>query len=337
MSKRILILNSYTLTQRPAGDQARVCSFLAGLTEGGYRVDYNLDVEVIDSNDLAQLEDQLVRALGNSPDLIHAVGTPNAILAVRLAGSIPIVYYGAHPEGVGVPECSAENLRGVRLTLPFTSNYKSYRFIRKLLPTVRRVYVPFYEHTVFCPESMRQKHNRFRERTASSPWIPMDSEFIGYRSLAGLNYIVGLDYRELVYHDAEDLEAALGMVDPCQAMLMPYNDSVYCCDAPRLLIRFAIEAGIPLIWNNNPEATHIGALAAISGCFEEAGRICGLQAAHILDTGSLAGIESRTSTRSWSSLNLRRAVELRLNFSDLVLSYFDELIQVAGSAPAQGG
>src|ERR1035438_7677084 len=261
MSKRVLILNSYTLTDRPALEQLRVRSFLDGLADGGYRAGVNLGIEVLDSNDLAELENRLTSALSQPPDLIHAVGTPNALLAAKRSGDIPIVYYGAHPEQVAAVECSGPNIRGVKLTLPFTSNYKSYRFLRKLLPEARRVYVPFFEHTVFCTEPMRKKHRQFRSGAAGSPWVPMGSEFIGYRSLAALNDIVGLEYRELVYRDAQDLEAALQCVDPRGAVLIPYNDSVYCAGAPHLLAQFGLTARIPLIWNNNPEATHIGALA----------------------------------------------------------------------------
>lgn len=336
MTKRVLILNSYTLTGRPALEQLRLRSFLSGLADRGYRLGVNIEIEVLDSNDLAELEDRLVAALRCRPDLIHAVGTPNALLAAKWSGDVPIVYYGAHPEQVAAAECSSPKMRGVKLTLPFTSNYKNYRFLRKLLPEARCVYVPFFEHTVFCTEPIRQKHRQFRRGARGSPWVPMDSEFIGYRSLAALNDIIGLEYKELVYWDAQDLEAALQTVDPRGAVLMPYNDSVYCAGVPHMLTRFGVEAGVPLIWNNNPEATHIGALAAICGCFEEAGRICGWQAAHVLDSGSTSGVESQTSTRTWASLNLERAAELNLNPSDEVLSYFQELIPATASALLRG-
>ena len=325
-ARRVLILNSYTLTQRCAEEQVRVRYFIAGLAQSGYRRGENLEIEILDSNDLEELEAQLCLALADPPDLIHAVGTPNAIVAAKWAGEIPIVYYGAHPEQVGTAECSGENLCGVTLTLPFTSDYKRYRFVRRFLPRVRRIYVPFYEGTVFCPPAMAEKHRRFRRAAIGSPWVPMDSELVGYRSLAGLNYIVGLDYRELVYRDAEDLRAALAAVEPEGALLMPYNDSVYCRDAPGLLCRFAIEARLPLIWNNNPEATRIGALAAIAGCFKEAGLVCGGQAAQILDTGNIVDVEPRTSTKSYASLHLGRVDELGLDLDDEVFSYFDELI-----------
>lgn len=328
--KQVLLLNSYTLTHRRPEEQVRVQAFFTGLEEAGWHRGDNVVVEILDSNDLEALERQMTAALGlQRPDLIHAVGTPNAILAVQCGGGIPVVYYGAHPEGVGVTELGLDHVRGVRLTLPFTSNYKSYRFLRRLLPKVRRVWVPFYEGTVFCPRHMKQLHRDFRCKYPGSQWIAGDSEWVGYRTLAGLHYIIGLEYRELVYRDVADLKAALFKIDPERALLMPYNDSVYCAGAPSLLTSFAAAANLPLIWNNNPEATRIGALAAIAGCFREAGALCGRQAAHILATGSTAGIESVVSSRSFASFNLGRAAALGLEVGHDVLSYFDEILPAA--------
>jgi hypothetical protein len=245
-----------------------------------------------------------------------------------------VIYYGAHPEGVGEAELAHDHVRGVRLTLPFTSNYKSYRFLRRLVPEVERVWVPFYEGTVFCPEAMRERHREYRRSHPGSPWIAGDSEWIGYKSLAGLHYIIGLEYRELVYRDLDHLEAALEHIDPDRALLMPYNDSVYCAGAPRLLTGFAADAGLPLVWNNNPEATRIGALAAIAGCFREAGGVCARQAAHVLRAGTLEGIETVTSSRSFASLDLERAAALGLTPGDGVLETFDEILPAAGLVPS---
>ncbi len=333
--KRILILNSYTLTDRRAEEQVRVRAFLAGLAERGWKVGRDVDVEILDSNDLAELERLLVASMAaRPPDVIHAVGTPNAVLAAERAGRTPIVYYGAHPERAGAAACARENIRGVVLTLPFTSSYKRYRFVRKLVPAVRTVYVPFYAGTVFCPEAMREKHERFRRATQRSPWIPGGSELIGYRTLACLHEIVGLEYRELVYRDSSGLEQALTCVDPSRALLMAYNDTVYCPGAPRVLARFCREARMPFLWNNNPEATRIGAVAAIASCFEEAGQVCAGQAARILETGSTAGVESQVATRTFASLDLGRASELGLAPSEEVLAYFDEIITPAAPATA---
>jgi len=192
--------------------------------------------------------------------------------------------------------------------------------------------VPFYENTVFCPAAMKERHRGFRREQPGSPWIAGDSPWIGYRSLAGLHYIVGLEYRELVYRDLADLEAALAHIDPQDALVMPYNDSVYCAGAPELLTGWARTAGLPLIWNNNPEATRIGAMAAIAGCFQEAGSICAEQVAHILRGGTPADIESVTSSRSFASLDLARAAELGLKLDERVLPYFDEILPAVQTA-----
>jgi ABC-type uncharacterized transport system substrate-binding protein len=330
---RLLILNSYTLTGRRPEEQVRVRAFLQGLEEEGFRAGGDLQLTILDFNDLTKLERQLDAALAlETPHVIHAVGTPNAILAVRRGGGIPVIYYGAHPEGAGEIELAHDHVRGVRLTLPFTSSYKSYRFLRRLMPKVQRVWVPFYEGTVFCSEAMKERHRAYRHAYAGSPWIAGESEWIGYKSLAGLHHIIGLEYRELVYRDLDDLEAAFDHIERERALLMPYNDSVYCAGAPHLLTGFAAAAELPLIWNNNPEATRIGALAAISGCFREAGRICARQAARVLRTGTTEGIETVTSSRSFASIDLERAAALGLAFSDGVLEYFDEIFPTTGPA-----
>ncbi len=336
--KRVLILNSYSLTDRPAEHQVRVQSFLDGLTAYGYRQYDNLQVEIIDSNDLEQLESSAIEALGRSPDLIHAVGTPNAIIASRISDDLPIVYYGAHPEGAGEASCRKANIAGVVLTLPLATNYKTFRFLRTLLPQVRRVYVPFFEGTVFCQPAMKAKHVEFRSARSRSPWVSGGSDYVGYRSLAGLCYVVGVDYRELVYRDLDDLRHSLTYVDPARSMIMPHNDSVYCRDAPQLLTQFALDAKIPLVWNNNPEATRIGALAAFAGCFRQAGLVAGRQAAAILRGATARDIGLCPSTEQHASINLDRARALGLSVADDLLGAFDEVISdAAKSRPAPLG
>ncbi|MCG8422336.1 MAG: hypothetical protein MJE77_30825 [Proteobacteria bacterium] len=322
----MLILNSYTLTSKAPQDQVRVRCFLEGLAEGGFRIGHNVEVEFIDSNDLETLESQLARALEKPADLIHAVGTPNAIIAAKLGGSIPVVYYGAHPDGVGESVRDKESVSGMVLTLPFTASYKHFRFVRKLFTDVERIYVPFYENTVFCHPEMRARHRRFRTAEPGVMWVSDGSEFLGYRSLAGLCYVIGLQYREFVYRDLDDLRAGLASIDPRRAMMMPYNDSVYCADAPTTLTTFAIERGIPLLWNNNPEATQIGAAAAVAGCFREAGLTTGKMAAAILEGSKPNGVGFVVSQKSFASINMARMRELGLQISPSVLSYFDEVL-----------
>lgn len=327
MVKRILILNSYTLTSKRAEDQVRIRSFFEGLDSAGYRPDHNVNVQIVDSNSIAELETATQSAVEAGLDVIHAVGTPNAIVAAECGNGVPVVYYGAHPEGAGEARCRDAGVSGMVLTLPFTQNYKHFRFIRKIFPRLKRVWVPFYEKTVFCRPEMKQIHRDHR-RTAKSPWIPGTEPSIGYRSLANLCYIIGVEYREFVYRDSEDLLWGLDQVDNVDGgdVLMPYNDSVYCEGAPAALGNFSIEHNIPLFWNNNTEATQIGAVAALSGCFREAGFETGKMAGAILNGTNPRNIGLLRSTKTYSSLNLVRAHALGLEPSADVVSQFDEVI-----------
>ena len=325
LTKRILILNSYTLISRRAEDQIRIRAFFDGLAEGGYRRNHEVEVEVVDSNSLQELAERTEAATKRPLDLIHAVGTPNAIVAARNGRGVPVVYYGAHPEGAGEAACREAGVIGMVLTLPFTQDYKHFRFIRTLFPRVKRVFVPFYEDTVFCRPDMRANHRRHRS-VAGSPWLTENSPLVGYRGLAGLCYIIGVEYRELVYRDVDDLRSALLHVDRHEALIMPYNDSVYCEGAPAALGNFSKDQGIPLFWNNNTEATRIGAVAAVSGCFREAGVATGKIAAAVLDGASPHDIRLLRSSKTYSSLNLTRAREMDLHIAPDVIARFDEVI-----------
>ena len=325
-AKRILVLNSYSLTGQPPGESVRICSFLEGLERGGYRPGRDVEVDIVDSNNLSELEEQTREAVQRPIDLIHAVGTPNAIVATRCGGGVPVVYYGAHPEGAGEAACRDGGVVGMVLTLPFTQHYKRFRFIRTLFPGVTRVWVPFYEGTVFCQPEMKLNHRRHRSTDAGSRWIAGGSALVGYKSLAALCYIIGVEYRECVYSDLTDLALGLDEIDIDGALLMPYNDSVYLEGAPAMLTGSAIARGIPLLWNNNTEATRIGAVAAVAGCFREAGTTTGEMAAAILDGTPPDRIGLLRSTKTVASLNLTRARELGLRLPPDVIAQFDEVI-----------
>ena len=337
-SRRVIVLNSYSLTERPARDHVRIRAFLEGLADGGHDPERDVDVEIIDSNDLAELEARTREALQRPTDAIHAVGTPNAIVAARCGGRVPVVYYGAHPEGAGEAACRSAGVIGMVLTLPFTQDYKRFRFIRTLFPEVTRVWVPFYEGTVFCRPEMKASHGRHREEHPHSPWVAGESPLVGYRSLAALCYIIGVEYRELVYQDLEDLVRGLERIETDGALLMPYNDSVYLAGAPTTLTGFAGEQGVPLLWNNNAEATRIGAVAAVAGCLREAGFTTGRMTAAVLQGTRPERIGLLRSTRTFSSLNLERARQLRLRLRPEVIAQFDEVIGSPRAMPraAQG-
>src|SRR5262249_7195285 len=157
IEKRILILNSYTLTSRSAVDQVRLRAFFEGLEQGGYKRGQNVDFDIVDSNSLHELEARTREAVRRPIDVIQGVGTPNAIVAIECGGGVPVVYYGAHPEGAGEAACKRDGVVGLRLTLPLTQSYKRFRLIKALFPNARRLWVPFYEETVFCQTDMKSK------------------------------------------------------------------------------------------------------------------------------------------------------------------------------------
>lgn len=324
--KRIIILHSYSLGDRDPYDFVRVKSFLKGLEEEGYRKDENFIIDMIDSNDLYFLKSQLDARKKDPIDLIHAVGTPNAAIATEFSHRIPIVYYGAHPEDVGKKECRRGNICGMVLTLPFTASYKNFRFVRKLLPSVRNIYVPFYQGTIFCHPEMKEKYQAYRRNNGEPGWVEADSDYIGYKALAGLCYIIGLNYHEYLYRDIAELRRMLSLIQPEESMIMPYNDSVYCSQAPRHLCTMSNELNVPLLWNNNPEATRIGALAAVAGCFEEAGTETGRMAGRVLNGETPAQIGFKVSTRSYASINLNVANDMGIDFPGNVLDYFNEIL-----------
>jgi putative tryptophan/tyrosine transport system substrate-binding protein len=334
--KRIIVLNSYTLSGRDAFDMVRVKYFFDGLKEEGYIKGNNLEVDLIDSNDLNVIEEELGKNLHRHTDLIHAVGSPNAALAAKITSTIPIVYYGAHPEGVGIEECQKPNTCGMTLSLPFTSHYKNFRFIKKIIPSIQRVYVPFYQNTLFCHQQMKTNYDVLRNRYNNKSWLPMDSEYIGYKSLAGLCYIIGIQYFEFLYRDIHELNYVLNLMEREGSVIMPYNDSVYCKDAPKTMIETSLEKRIPLLWNNNPEAIELGALAAVASSFEEAGFTTGKMAGQILNgngngNGNRNGttpskLGYRPSTRSYAGINLKSAARFGLDIPQNVLEYFTEII-----------
>jgi ABC-type uncharacterized transport system substrate-binding protein len=324
--KRIVVLNSYTLSNDDAYSMVRIKYFFKGLEAEGYRLGTDLQVELIDSNDPDVISAGLSGLALDTFDLIHAVGTPNAAIAAKLTSEIPIVYYGAHPEGVGVTECRKTNSCGMILNLPFTANYKNFRFLKKLMPNIQRIYVPFYEHTIFCHERMRENYRLYRSRENGKHWLPMDSQYIGYRSLASLSYIIGIEYFEYLYRDIDELSTLIDRVEPEHSLIMPYNDSVFCRDAPGVLLASSHKIGVPLLWNNNPEAAHLGAFAAVAGCFKEAGHTCGSMAGKLLNGAVPADMGYLPSTKSYACINLKTAQRFGMEFPEKVLDYFDEII-----------
>lgn len=325
--KRVVILNSYYLAEGDPFEFDRVKYFVRGLLEEAGEA-YEFQFRIVNTNSLEEFrryfrDNDVVR----DADLVHAVGTPNAALAASYLDKTPIVYYGAHPEGVGENETGGANVCRFRLTLPFTSNHRKFRFIKKLLPRLKRLYVPFYRNTIFFTGDMKVRHDSYRKSHGGrAEWIPGESPHVAYHSLAGLCYIIGIEYREADYASEDELKRLLARVEKESAAVMPYNDTVYCDGAVKALLEFSGKGKTPLVWNNNPEATRVGALAAFSSCFKEAGYETGRMAGKILKGAPAADLEAGTSGKDFSSLNLSVAEKLGLDIPDQVQRCFTETV-----------
>jgi putative ABC transport system substrate-binding protein len=324
---RIGILNSYLTPGLAAHEMARLTAFKEAFEARGMVEGRNFELDVVSSDHRPTIEGAARQFADDGVDLIHAIGTPNGVAASEATSEIPIVYYGAHPEGIGNQACSSPNVTGQIVALPFTYNYKRFRFLRSFLPNVRIVWSPFFEGTVFIREEMHALHRAVAEREGRRRWLHGESEPVGFASLAGLAYVIGVEYREFLYSDAEELGRALEEVDPSDGVLVPYNESFYCSGALHLILRLCGERRIPLIWNNNPYVVALGGLSGIGVDFEVQGRECGRKAAAILlDGASPSEISRDYVERQIAWVNVDTARKQGLTLSRDVLAAFDRVV-----------
>lgn len=324
--RRIAILNSYNLPGVAGRETLRVRNFLAGLAAAGWHEGSDFELVLVDEEDRARMQAEARRLAAGGVDLFHAVGTPNAVAAARASSTIPVVYYGAHPEGVADEVCGAPNVTGRIFALPFTASYKNFRFVRRFLPRVEVVWTPFFEGTVFVRPEMRELHRAAREDAGRRVWLSGSEGAVGFRTLAGLAYIIGVEYRELVFADASELERALLEIDPAAGVLMPYNESFHCPGAVDAILRRSRERGLPVIWNNNAQIAARGVLAGIGADWALLGRQSGETAARILGGTPAAALPRTPHPNQVGWLNLDVARGLGLEFDAEVLSYFERRI-----------
>lgn len=324
--RRVAVLNSYNLPEVSGRDTLRVRTFVEGLAAGGFREGEDFELVLVDEEDRGRMDAAVRRLLGLGVDLFHAIGTPNAVAAARATALVPIVYYGAHPEGIADTDCSAPNVTGRVFALPFTGSYKNFRFVRRFLPRVRTVWTPFYEGTVFVRPEMLALHRAARDRAGRRVWLSGSDGPVGFRTLAGLGYVVGVEYRELVFADAGELASALEEIDPALGMLMPYNESFHCPGAVETIVRASREMGLPVVWNNNAQIAAHGVLAGIGADWVLLGRQSGEDAARILAGTPPSELPRSLHPNQVGWINLDVARRLRLELDDEVLSYFERRV-----------
>ncbi|HXU44671.1 MAG TPA: ABC transporter substrate binding protein [Thermoanaerobaculia bacterium] len=330
--RRIGIINAYTLPRMPGRETLRMRAFVAELARRGWREGKEIDIDLVDAASAAEVEVAARRFAAERVDLLHTFGTPVSAAAAEIATEIPIVYYGAHPEGIGDAACSAPNVTGWIIDVPLTSGYKSFRLLPRLVPRARAVWVAFYAGTRFVTPRMRALHAAARDAAgADRPvWLAGSGERIGFKTLAGLCYVVGREYRELVYEDAAEIPEALAEIDPQEGVLMLYNEPFYPPGATEAFLEVTAKLGIPLVWNNNPQTATMGGFAGVGADFVELGRASGEIAADILAGAKPSDIPRRVHRGRMAWINLDAAERLGLDPEEEVLNFFD--LRVRGDA-----
>jgi ABC-type uncharacterized transport system substrate-binding protein len=321
--RRIGLLNAYTLPRVPGRETLRMRAFVEALATHGWREGSEVEIALVDATSDAEARAATRRFVSDGVELLHAFGTAVAVAAAETTSAVPIVYYGSHPEGIGDEACRAANVTGEIIRIPFTSNYKSFRFLRTFLPRVRVVWVPFYEGTLFVTPRMREAHHAARDQAGRRVWMRGDSPQIGFNSIAGLAHIVGVEYRELVYAETAELALPLSEIDPADGLLMLYNEPYGSPGATEALLGGCRQRGMPLIWNNCPQVAAMGGLAGIGVDFVALGRAAGITAAAILAGARPCDIPRRVHDRRMAWINLDTAEQLGLELERDVLNYFD--------------
>ena len=319
------ILNSYNIPGLPGRKTGRVRSFLKGLAQAGLEEGREFEVQLVDTDDLYTVADASARMVESGVSLIHAIGTINAVAAARATSKVPVVYYGAHPEGRGDAECAAPNVTGLVLQLPLTRTASSFQIVRKLIPNARIVYSPFLRGTIFVSERTNAIHRA--ARAEGEFWLSSRKSPPGFESLARIAEEVGLEYRELLYGDLAELAEALEEIDPGNGILMPFNESFFGAGVPELFLNTSLERKIPLIWNNNAYLAGLGTLAGIGADFDAAGLRCGEIAAAILQGRMPAEIPRARFDIQLAWINLDTADLLGLEPSPVVLQAFDRQLR----------
>ncbi|MBV8201026.1 MAG: hypothetical protein JOZ15_10435, partial [Acidobacteria bacterium] len=259
-------------------------------------------------------------------DLIHAFGAPNGMIAAEATSEVPIIYCGAHPEGLGEATLGAGNVTGRILALPFTASYKNFRFLRRLLPRARSICTAFFEDTLYVPDAMRELHHAARLPAGRPVWLSARDGPVGYRTLAGLGEIIGVEYRELVFADAGELAQAIADLDPATCVFMNYNELLHCPGACAAVLAAGADMGLATIFNNNAQAVTLGFLAGIAADWARLGREAGEIAVRILEGAAPRDIPRQLHAEQVAWLNLDTAHRLGLDPGPEVLGYFDRVI-----------
>jgi ABC-type uncharacterized transport system substrate-binding protein len=277
-------------------------------------------------------QDELEQILQNwrreGVQLAICPGTDSAVRLAALNRSIPMLYFGAHPENNGVELIDQPNVAGIRLNLPLIWSYAdNFALLKALMPNLERVYFALNLNSEFAFPNVRVLYRAYKAQRRGF-WIPGESPYIGYRSVTFLAERAGLQYLEGPYDSADELEQGLKEADLRNAALVGFNDTVLNEQATRLLLQHCEAQRVPLVWVNNPGVIERHGIADFSSDFEAVGRRVGELALGILRKDlSTEQLPLQEDPGERRTLNAKRARQLGIEVPGQLYGRFTEVIQ----------
>jgi ABC-type uncharacterized transport system substrate-binding protein len=279
--KTIGTFTSYELCHSPNHPSKSVQGLIDGLAECGFRNGTHYKITMSHSN---RLEDHYRTMCdwfaAGRVDILFCGGTPIAWVIrqaiSKLGSQAPLIYFGAHPidgsHEVGMTQVAGPDTVCVRMQLPLTFHYRTFRILRLLFPRLERVHIPFARNTVFCHPAMARRYDS--HRTIFGPYAWIESDMVGFKSIKDLCWVIDATYREYPLHSSEELRKALNTILPrgdgeiVRDIIVAFNDTYHVEGAPATLLQFSTISRVPVVWVNNAAMARHGAIADFCNPFE---------------------------------------------------------------------
>jgi ABC-type uncharacterized transport system substrate-binding protein len=301
--------------------------FVSALIKEGYGLsDFDLQfVKLPDStNDAAILFQKFVK---DDVRLIICAGNDSVYRLAKINKTIPMLYFGTHPENNGLDIIEQKNITGVRLNLPLIWSLKNFSILKKLLPDLKEIYIPIYLISEFDTPNVRINHELFRAQK-NGFWIPGHSSYIGYRSIHFLSESIGCRYYECPYITLEELEESLDQINPDKSALIGFNDTTLVKGGVNLVLNVMRKKSIPVFWVNNLSVVRAGGIADFSSDFEGVGKLIGSMSLQLLrDKIPIEKIRFQEDPGEKFSLNLKACKERSIHVPQEVMDKFHMVVE----------
>ncbi|GAX62226.1 hypothetical protein SCALIN_C29_0005 [Candidatus Scalindua japonica] len=323
----IRVVSSYLEEQRSVAyadfvGKKWIKGFVSTLIKNGYSLnDFDFQfIELPDSiNDTETLFQEFVN---DNVQLIICAGNDSVYRLAAINRTIPMLYFGTHPENNGLEIIDKQNISGVRLNLPLIWSLKNFSILKRLLPDLEEIYIPIYLLSEFDTPNVRVNHELFRAQKKGF-WIPGHSSYIGYKSIHFLSESLGCRYYECPYITRDELETCLGQINPEKTALIGFNDTTLLKGGVDLVLNNTRRNGIPVFWVNNFSIVKAGGVADFSSDFERVGKLIGSMSLQLLrDNIPIEKIMFREDPAEKFSLNLKTCREMSIHVSQEILDSF---------------